>query len=364
MAEKYGRIKNRHRWSTGFLQLLFWVLFFYFSLELKLYQAVEGLFYNRELIFGLYILLITLIYFSYSTIFSYVFHYRRERRFDLSSQTSGAWLVDTVKSFVLNFVILLLMSRFLFYLINYRPDFWWLYWAAGVSLFTVLLTFILPKILLPFFFELTEYPSGELRDRLMAFINRLDINVEEIYEINLSSKINYANAAVVGLGQTRRILLGDNLSEKYTPAEIEAVLAHELAHHVHGDVIKNILLEPFIFTLCSGAVFFFWPYVGSLFSYSDPALYTLPLLMIFWGLIYGLFQPLQLYLSRKYERRADRFACEKIEEPRNFASALARLADESLQRLDYSWYQLLFSASHPPPGERVRQALDKNKTSK
>ena len=88
------------------------------------------------------------------------------------------------------------------------------------------------------------------------------------------------------------------------------------------------------------------------------AIYSLPLLFVIWGVLYWLLAPVQLYYSRYQERKADAYARQMINDPQAFAFALAKLADESLAELEYSTYKLLFKASHPSIGERVKVSLN------
>ncbi|MFW6271167.1 MAG: M48 family metalloprotease, partial [Bacillota bacterium] len=278
LAQKYRREKNRNKWLNKFVQLLFWFVFLYFSYELKLYELVTDFVSGPEIQIFAYVFVFSFLFFLFNMLTGYFLSYRVERKYELSNQNSREWLKDSGKGFLLNLVIFYFAARVLLLLINLFPDFWWFYFSLIAAGFLVLITFVMPKVLLPLFFTLEKYPAGELRDRLMSFIAQLDIDIEEIYEINLSSKINYANAAVVGLAGTRKILLGDNLTERYSPEEIEAVLAHELAHHINGDIIKNLIFEPFFLLASFFVLNLIWPRVLDLFSYSETFVYTLPVM--------------------------------------------------------------------------------------
>jgi STE24 endopeptidase len=214
---------------------------------------------------------------------------------------------------------------------------------------------------------LKSYPEGELKNKLMSKFEKLNIEIEDIYEINLSSKISSANAAVMGMGKTRKIVLSDNLVGRFNNKEIEAILCHEIGHHINNDIYKNIILSPIYIILSTYLVHVFLPYIITVFEYQGlNILISIPIILITWNVIYGIFTPLQLFLSRKYEKEADKYAFQVIDDPIILAKAFAKLADDSLSRLDYSWWEILFKASHPSIKSRIISAkeYEKNNESK
>ena len=167
-----------------------------------------------------------------------------ERRYELSNETLGAWLVDQRKSFAIGLVLGggSAESRLLVHPAC-RPS------AGGCSpalLFALLivgLTNLAPVLLLPLFYRVKPLDRDALRARLLALAERAGARVLGAYEWGLAAKTKKANAALAGLGGTRRILVSDTMLAEYSDDEIEVVLAHELAHHVHGDIWKGIAFE-------------------------------------------------------------------------------------------------------------------------
>jgi len=260
---------------------------------------------------------------------------------------------------MLTILLTFIFSWLFIFLQNTFPENWWIIIAIVLSIFVVLLNYLLPIIVLPIFYKLKPYPEGELKNRLMKTFDKLDIEIEDIYEINLSSKMTSANAAVIGMGNTRKILLSDNLADRFSFEEIEAILCHEIGHHINNDIYKNLLLQPIIITITAYIVNQSWPSLINLFGYQNiDAIISLPLLLIIWGILYSLFTPLQLYLSRIYERKADRFSFEVIDDPMELGRAFAKLADDSLSRLEFSWWEKLYKASHPSIKARIEKAKD------
>lgn len=356
-AKEYNKTKDRYNIIQFVMKVVFLIVVFGFSMEMKLYQLLNNI-HNQEIKIIIYIFTGYLILSLYQTIFDYFLNYRLNRKFELSTQDERSWIIDQIKSFVLGLIVIYLAGRMYIYLVTAYPQFWWIYFSLLASIFTVILTFLLPVVLLPLFFRLESYPESDLKDRLMKLVKRAGVNIEDIYEINLSSKINASNAAVIGLGKTRKVILGDKLKERYSNEEIEAVLAHELGHQIHGDIFKNLLIQPFMLLFTAFLVAELWPLVGEWYGYQRiTAVYTLPLLLVLWSFLSWLISPLQLFLSRKNEKAADLYAIRLCKFPRALATALAKLADESLGRIKINLYKRIFKAAHPPIGERINYIL-------
>lgn len=359
LAEEYHRTKDTHIWYGRLILFIFWVCFFLFAWEIRINNLLLARIENRELIILGYVFIFYFLYSVLNIVIDYFFFYRLDREYELSSQEPGEWFLDCVKGFLLGFVVLYAGGRLFLYTVSRWPDHWWLPFSLIAAVFVLLLTYLFPKIILPLFFNTEEYPDGSLKDRLMKLIERTGLEVEEIYEINLSSKMTYGNAAVVGLGKTRKILLGDNLVEEHSEDEIETILAHELGHHARGDIWRHMLLQPLNIMLVSYLVSVLKDPLMLVRGYYTPdAVYILPLIFLLWKFFSWLLSPIIVWYNRRREHEADRYALKKARKPAAFASALAGLADAGLAKLEYSLYEMLFEASHPPIAVRVKHALD------
>jgi STE24 endopeptidase len=181
--------------------------------------------------------------------------------------------------------------------------------------------------------------------------------VRGVYRFDMSSKTRAANAAVVGLGNTRRIILGDTLIESFTGDEIETVLAHELGHHVHGDVGKGVVLQTALTlgglhlasrVLAAGSA------ALGLRGIADVA--GLPLLGLVLG-VYGLVtMPLENTWSRWRETLADRYSLRATGKAAAFASAMTRLANQNLGEVSPPRWVEVALMSHPALGRRIAMA--------
>ncbi len=290
---------------------------------------------------------------------SYYRGYVLPHRFDLSTQQLTGWLMDQLKAVGVSAALGAPLLIGLFALIRAAPDAWWLWAALLYTLVTAVLAALAPVLLLPIFFEFTEVPEEHqpLRERLVALAEAAGTKIEGIFQIDMSRRTKAANAALTGLGRTRRILLGDTLLESFEPDEIESVLAHELAHHVHGDIPLSLATQG---ALNFGA--FFLVAVGvdralgplQLNSASDPA--ALPLIALLLGTFALVTMPLTNAYSRWRERLADEYALNLTRKPEAFITAMSRLANQNLAEADPERWVVLLLSSHPPLRERISLA--------
>ncbi len=360
LAEEYNYSKKKSNIVMTVLNILFWFVFLGFSIELKIHSFINTRIAIYEIMIFVYIFSFYLLYSLFSSTLDYFLEYKLNRKYKLSNQDKREWLIDELKSFILGIVFFYLAVRSYLYLLNNYPDSWWIYYTVLASIFTVLITFIFPTVLLPIFFKLESYPDSEMKERLLELIKKANVKIDDIYEINLSTKINAANAAVMGIGSSRKVVLGDNLNDKYSYDEIVTVLAHELGHQVHGDIFKNILIQPFMMLIISYIIYTFWPTITEWYGYSSfNSVYTIPLLLIFVSTLSWVLSPVQLLLSRIAEKKADFYSIKLTGKADSFVTALARLADESLSPLKVSLYRKIFKQSHPPIKERIEYILAK-----
>ncbi len=166
-----------------------------------------------------------------------------EHRYDLSTQKIAGWVVDHLKAAALGFTLAAPGLSLLYAIIARWPEWWWAIGAAGASLVMLLLVNLGPVLILPLFFTLKPLSRQDLRDRLIALAERAGARVVGVFEWTLGDRTKKANAALTGIANTRRILLADTLLADYSDDEIEVVLAHELAHHVHHDLWKGMAIE-------------------------------------------------------------------------------------------------------------------------
>ena len=286
------------------------------------------------------------------------YSFRLEHRFQLSNQRLRAWLWDEAKGFLVGLVLAAIVAGLLYFIMRQAPQHWWLIaWAVFLGLF-VLMAQLAPLILFPIFYKFEPLQNEELKARLVRLSKRAGTKVRGVYQWKLSEKSKKANAALTGLGNTRRIILADTLLDNYSPDEIEAVLAHELGHHAHRHIMKSIAVQAGTTLLGFWAANWVLHYaVDRLHMFetlSDFA--NLPLLVLVTTLLSFLLLPALNAYSRFNERQADRYAFQSIARVGPFISSMNKLADQNLaERAPSRWVEWFFH-SHPAISKRVKAA--------
>lgn len=196
--------------------------------------------------------------------------------------------------------------------------------------------------------------AGALKDRLLELCRRYQIKVGEVYHLGLGEKTEKGNAAFVGLGKTKRIIIGDTLYEKFPPEEVEAVFAHELGHQVHQDIWKGIGLSAVLLFLAfyiTELIYENW--LGALLQQTLHSAYGLLFFLITLSVVQIPLGFLQTLFSRQRERAADRFASETVKMPKELASALEKLTYQNWSYFKPAAIIEFFTYSHPAPWRRI-----------
>ncbi len=280
-------------------------------------------------------------------------------RFDQSTQSLRDWVIDQLKGLAIGVPLGLLLLELLYLALRASGELWWLWASGGMLVFSVLLSNLAPVLIMPLFNKFVPLGDehAELAERLLRLAEQAHTKVRGVFKFDMSRRTKSANAALTGIGNTRRIVLGDTLLDEFTPDEIETVLAHELGHHAHRDIPLSIgfgtLTTALSLYLASLALNWF---IRS-FGFSGPAdIAGLPALGLILG-AYGLVtMPLENAFSRWRESLADDYALQATGRREAFASAFTRLANQNLGEVDPEpWVVWLFH-SHPPLGERIAKA--------
>lgn len=283
--------------------------------------------------------------------------YWLERRFGLSASGLRQWLGDHAKATSVGLVLALGAAQVAYWALREMPQWWWLVTAAVFAVLTTALASLAPVVLFPLFYRFEPLAREPLAERLLALAERAGTRVLGVYEWHLGARSRTANAALAGLGPTRRILLSDTLLAEYSDDEIEVILAHELAHHVHGDIRRGLVLDAALTTVALLAAHlvltFAWKALG-LRGVADVA--GLPVLVAVAAACSLALVPWLNAISRAHERRADRFALELTKNPEAFISAMKRLGQQNLAEERPSRLTEWLFHSHPPLAERIAEA--------
>lgn len=360
-AQLYYKKRRLARWVGMVYSLLFAAAFFATPSARWLVARVGSSGWNL----ALYLALVITAYLGGDLVISYFVGYRVDRRFGLSTQTLGAWLLDGIKSWVLGLILAVPLLLGLHWLTYRFAGLWWLYAGLGWIAVTVILANLAPVVVLPLFFKSVPLQDEELRGRLETLFDRSGASIRGIFVMNMSSKTNAANAMVTGTANTRRMILGDTLTRNYTPDEIEVVMAHELGHHHlrHMPILLAVgsAFGLLVFWLASLILPVLWIFLGynaqgiaPAAGVSDPAF--LPVIPFVVGLVFSMLGPFQSAVSRKLEYDSDEYALQLTGKSEAFMGAMARLADQNLSVLDPPKLDVLLWHDHPPIGQRIEHA--------
>src|SRR3954470_3210483 len=359
-ARQYNRI---HRWLSVADMALG-------AIFLALLLGLHWTNYLRDLSFrlsGQRYALALLIYVAILTLASQLislpldfYSFRLEHRYRLSNQRFAGWAWDQVKEWLVGLVLGALLLELVYLIIREAPELWWLIaWAVVMVLF-VLFAQLAPVLLLPLFYKFVPLEDDALKDRLVKLSERAGTRVRGVYEWKLSEKSKKANAALTGLGNTRRIILADTLLSNYSGDEIEAVLAHELGHHVHKHIFKSILVRAGVTLVGFWAADQVMQYViverewfglGGMGDFAGT-----PLLLLVSSVLSLVLLPSLTAYSRFNERQADRYCWANIPAVAPFVSAMNKLAGQNLSERNPSRLVEVLFHSHPPVTKRITAA--------
>jgi STE24 endopeptidase len=289
------------------------------------------------------------------------YSFRLEHRFNLSNQRLGSWIKDEIKGWVLGLVLATVVAEIIYGLIRTSPTHWWIIaWLVFIAMF-VLFAQIAPVVLFPLFYKFVPLQNVELKARLMRLGERAGTKIRAVYEWKLSEKSRKANAALTGLGQTRRIIIADTLLQNYNDDEIEAVMAHELGHHVHGHILKSILIEAVVTLAGFWAANWVLQYatkdlqqVTKFWYLADFA--NLPLLVLVSSVLSILLMPALNAYSRIAERQADLYCWKSVPSVTPFITAMEKLTAQNLSERSPSRIVEILFHSHPPISKRIAAA--------
>src|SRR4051812_7949865 len=206
--------------------------------------------HSANAVVALYVLALSLIVEAATLPFGFYKGFLLERRYGLATETTRHWLKDHAKAVIIGLLFGEAGALFVYATLRHWPVGWWLVSGLAYAAVIILLVSVAPVLFLPLFYTFKPLEKATLRDRLTALAAKANTTIKGVYEWTLSDRTKKANAALTGLGQTRRILLSDTLLAEYSDDEIEVILAHELAHHVYRDIWSAVALDSML--TCAG----------------------------------------------------------------------------------------------------------------
>ena len=305
----------------------------------------------------LYILMVFLGYFVLNLPLNLYQSHILEHKFSLSRQSLGNWFKDQFKAGVISYIIGLILIGAFYFILKHNPANWWFIVSLFWIFFSVVMAKLMPVLIIPMFFKYKKLNDENLRSRIMQLARKMKVKLLDCFEIDFSKKTLKANAAFVGIGDTRRVILADTLKDKYSYDEIEVILAHEFAHYQLKHLLKLVVVN----SLLTFSVFYLiFRTNGSILDmfglYSLGELAALPVILVYFILFGIITRPLEAFISRSFERSADSLALEATGLKDAFISTMDKLAKQNLSDRNPNPIIKLFFFDHPPIDERIKMA--------
>jgi STE24 endopeptidase len=303
-----------------------------------------------------YILITTVLLLPLSVYSGFI----REQRYGFSTQSLGGYVSDRFTGLAISLVLVSILLVLLYGAIRRAPRTWWV-WGAGVSLaFLAVIAFISPVYLAPLFNQYQPLDEGPLKDRVLAMARANGVPADEVYQYDASKRTTKISANVSGVFGTTRISLNDNLLDRGTDAEIEAVMAHEIGHFA-----LHAASEFFVFfglVLVVGFAFVRWGFDRALARWGsgwgvrdvgDVA--GLPLFLVLFSLYSGAITPITNGFIRSNEAEADIYGLNAAREPDGFSTIILKLGE--YRKVDPGQLEEWLFYDHPSAKNRVLMAM-------
>ena len=295
--------------------------------------------------------------------FSLYSEFKIEKQFGFSKMTLKLWLLDQVKGFIVSMIFTAILLFAMIGVMSAFPKFWWIFLAAVMFLFSLVMQVLYPLVIAPVFNKFSPLEEGEIKDRIEKLFAKTGFKTSGIFTMDASRRSNHSNAYFTGFGKNKRIVLYDTLIKQLEPSEIEAVLGHELGHCKKHHIAKRmIVMIPLVFvSLLAASLIAKLPPLYSAFGYEPLetiAPYIQPLGLLFIGLVFegygNIVSLVSNFFSRKDEFQADAYSKEMCGTSQPLISALIKLNKENLSELEPPKIYSMFNYSHPLLMERIK----------
>jgi len=302
---------------------------------------------------------ITLFYILLSIILlplSFYRGYTIEHQFGQSVQTVGMWFSDYGKSKAIDIIVSVGAMTGIYALLVYVPRYWWLIAASAMAVFIIIAVYLYPILIDPLFYKFKKLDDNILQEEILGITKKAGIEVEEILIADASRRTIKANAYFTGVGNTRRIVLYDNLINNFSNEEILNVIAHEAGHWKYSHVLKSIGMS-----IIGGFLGLFL--LALIFSRAGLKgdIRVVFILILIISLVTFLILPFQNMVSRYFEKQTDETALEITNGYDAQIALMVRLAESNLSNVEPHPVIKYILYSHPPIMERIGYAEDRAK---
>ena len=352
-AKRYSNIKYALFFIGTAYTLILLYLFLALGLSFRLSQWLGNGFFTVPL----YLAILSIGYYLLDFPLNFYQSYTLEHKFSLSKQSLSDWLKDQLKAGLISYFIGLILLSAFYLILRYSFNNWWLIISLFWIFFSIVLAKVMPIVIIQLFFKYKKLEDEVLRQRVLGLASKMKVKIIDCFQIDFSKKTLKANAAFVGIGNTRRVILADTLKDKYTYDEIEVILAHEFAHYQLKHLVKLIVINSITTLVIFYLIFKTNNYALGLFNLSSLTdVAALPLVFIYFMLFSIATRPLEAFISRSFERSAYSLAIETTNLKDAFVSSMNKLADQNLADRSPNPIIKFFFFDHPPIDERIKIA--------
>jgi len=286
--------------------------------------------------------------------------YIREHQYGLSNLNFGDWLGEQLIGLGVSMVLMGIALTGLYAILRRVPRTWWAWGTAAGAGFMLIVFMIAPVFIAPLFNKYVPLEPGPIREQIMSLARANGIPAEHVYTFNASKQTKRISANVSGLFGTTRISLNDNLLNRTSPAEIRAVMAHEMGHYVLNHALCHTLSFSLLMMIGLLFVRVSWDWAAARWGtrygvrgIDDPA--GLPLLAALFSLFVFFATPVTNLLIRTAESEADLYGLNASREPDGFAEAIFKLAE--YRKLEPGRLEELIFYHHPSGYNRIFAAM-------
>jgi len=356
LSKRYS-LQKRILTISGLIVALLYILFMGFFGSSILKNLISFMTANEYLLIALYISIFIIIIDVITIPLSFYGGFILEHMYGLSNQKISGWIKDELKKVIISLPLIIFMAEIMYIFLRNFPNTWWIFVTVIWIFFSVIMAKLAPVLIFPLFYKSTPLDNKEVKESLESLAEGTGISIQGVYKIDLSKNTKKANAALAGMGSTRRVLLGDTLLDSYSPAEIRSVFAHELGHHVYHHIWKMLAIGTI--SGCLGFAFCHLVLSNAIAVLGYQNIYDIaafPAVCIALGVSGFMLLPIQNAISRRFERACDRYAIEKTEDPEAFISTMEKLAEQNLSDLTPNRLIELLFYSHPAISKRIEMA--------
>ncbi|MHA1944750.1 MAG: M48 family metalloprotease [Candidatus Hodarchaeales archaeon] len=316
---------------------------------------------NQFLVVGIFYLLVFLFLSIIELPIAYYSLTRFSRKYGLTKLSNKQWFKRRIKVEIFSLILGLVVFEGFYWFLRTFPDSWWILGTITLILFSVILANLIPILILPRFYKFSplNVTHPELAKSVLQLADQAGVKTTKVLNWKLGEIATVGNAALLGFGATRRIIIADTMLEKYTEEEIKWVVLHEIAHFKHRDLWRQILIGTVSTFLMLFLTHLSYQPLAEIFGYSlDISMVSgIPILGIsFWVVNQVLLTIPSLWYSRRQEKAADLFASSYIKEKTVVNSLMMKMADQNLADINPPWWEKLLFMSHPPIKERLRKS--------